>query len=68
MVPLFISLAWSLVVMAGGECLDTSMLQTQLLVYKRTPMLHPWGSEQLCHGALASQKKTAVPGILFVEK
>ena len=42
MVPLFISLAWSLVVMAGGECLDTSMLQTQLLVYKRTPMLHPW--------------------------
>lgn len=26
------------------------------------------GSEQLCHGALASQKKTAVPGILFVEK
>ena len=44
MVPLFTSLAWSLVVMVGGEseCLDTSMLQTQMLVYQRTPMLHPW--------------------------
>lgn len=48
MVPLFIgSLALAvMVVMVGGECLDnldTSMLQTQLLVHKRTPpLLHPW--------------------------
>ena len=62
MVPLFIRLAWSLVVMVGGECLETSMLQTQMLL-KRTP-LHPW---EVNNYVMVSWPAKNATGICFVE-
>ncbi len=56
MVPLFIRLAW-LVVMVGGEW-ETSMLQTQMLL-KRTP-LHPW---EVNNYVMVSWRSPKIPGI-----